>query len=190
MYYDVVEQSKYHVTVKPIEDLADVGDTFYTHEEICELSGEKYFSQHQRIVYFDHLIIAELEKWADVLEGSGKKTVIMTDHELVEVLKQTPSSLADFAGRKYMRHGDRIGYYRKRKKKKATRGDLAIMWDVLVSGWNAKYGAWLPHIPRWNRSHGLFLALQKATGYNTCRPFMPEDYQWCRHIWYNTKEYF
>ncbi len=190
MYYDIMDQSKYHVVVKPIEDLTEVSDNFYTYDEMNEITGGYHSATSQRHVYFEKLMRTELEAWAAKLEASGKKSLVIDDHELVEALKMQQQPLSHYAGSKYTRRMDRIGYYRKRVKKRATMGDKRIMWDVLVSGWNAKYGAWLPHIPNWNRSHGLFKALQKATGYNTCRPFMPDDYQWCRHIWYNTEEYF
>ena len=37
VYYDIVEQSKYYVTVQPIENLEDVSDVFYTYENRYEI---------------------------------------------------------------------------------------------------------------------------------------------------------
>ncbi len=191
MYYDVIEQSKYHIEVKMIDNLEDVSDVFYTHEEICTLTGESYISKHQRVIYFDDLIKKELENWSGQLEESGKKTIVIKDHELVETLKNSARSLADFAGHKYMRRGDRIGYYIKRKKTKATKGDLRTMWTHLEGAYHDKYTCWLPHIPGWVRTLTLFESLQDIVGYRRVRARMHEDdVKFLRQIWYNPKEYF
>ena len=193
MYYDIIEQGRYFVKVKPIEDLTEVSDVFYTFEEMQEICDGGYLSHTgMTIRHFDSLITAELEKWAAKLDESGKKTVRITDQELVDVLKNNPNNtLSHYAGKEYMRRGDRICYYKRRKKTKPTRGDLRTMWDVLTSGFKDKTGGYLPHIPGWCRNYALFVGLQGIVGYNTARKYFPDDNaKFLRQIWYNPKEYF
>lgn len=190
MYYEVVEESKYYIQVKGIEDISEVGDAFYTYEEIQDLTGEDYFNHHRRIIYFESRIEKELEKWAALLEASGKKTLLIKDPELVEFLKSSSNSLASYAGAKYTRRGDRIGYYRKRKKTKPTKGDLRCIWWAFEGGFRRKHGAYFPNIPAWARSLALFKALQKVVGWREVRKGLAdEDAKWCKMIWNNPEEY-
>jgi len=192
VYYDIIEQSKYFVTVKGIEDLTSVSDVFYTYEEMQEITGGGHFHHtHQTTVYFNKLIESELQEWAAKLDESGKKTLVITDHELVECLKVHQNSLAHYCGKKYMRRMDRIGYYHKRKKTKPTKGDVREMWGILEGAYHDKYSCWLPHIPSWNRTLTLFESLQDIVGYKRARARMHgDDVKFLRQVWYNPKEYF
>lgn len=194
-FFDVHEQSKYRITVSRPENVDQLSDLFMTEEELKDLVGRNFYcpsTGRPRRFLLNEVITSELQKWADKLEASGKKTLLIEDDDLLDVLKND-SYVTDFIDNKYGRHGDRICYARRyqRKKKRPTKTDVHQMWHIFQSAFRDKFGCYPSHIPRYDRHNIMFRAFQKMLGWKRCRKYMSggEQVKFYRQIWDNPEEY-
>ena len=198
-YFNVEEQSKYSVKVAAPTNMEDLSDAFITREELQQLTGNHglYVAVNGKsaitTVLFHTTIEAELTKYAERLDVSSHKSILIEDDELVEALKDGRARhVMDYIGRKYCRHGDRLRYFasRRRVKRNATKGDMRDFWSIFSDAFSAKYGTYLPHAPIWYRTLKLFKAYQKILGWRRCRKHMNKDNaKFYRQVWDNPEEY-
>lgn len=197
-FYDIHEQTKYQVVVSRPENAEDLSDLFLTEEELLDMVGENYYlgniGNNPRTITLNSVITADVKKWTDKLEESGKKTLRIEDEDLLEVLKQGYITNYTSGDDRFGRHGDRICYARryKRVKKKATQGDVRNLWiHVFQCAFRSKYGCYMPHIPTYDRHLSLFKAMKDILGWRRCRKFMGsrEDAKFYRQIWDNPEEF-
>lgn len=196
IFYDVVEQTNYYITISCPENPEDLSDFFISYDELKDLVGESFYhySRGERKIKLRSVISAECVKWAEKLEASGKKTIKIEDQELVEVLRDGYlSNYMPDCDTTYCRRGDRIGFSRsyKRVKKKPTKGDVLTLWNCLQNGFYDKFGCYPPHIPLYSRHLAMFEAFKKIVGWRLVRSYMPDKKaaKFCRQIWDNPKEF-
>lgn len=196
-FYDIHEQTRFQITISVPEKMEELSDMFVTKEELQDLLGPHAYlpsspTNGHRTYTLKSVIEREVKEWADKLVASGKKTLIIDDEELLDVLKQ--GYLSDYTedDDRFGRHGDRICYARryKRKKTKVTRGDVTDMWHCFQYAWRDKYGCYLPHIPRYDRGINLFKALKDVVGWRRMRKHISDEkLKFYRMIWDNPEEH-
>lgn len=191
-FFDVHEQTRYKMVVSRPENLEELSDAFVSADEFRELTGLNPWvpGSSPRTFTIDDSIAAEVQKLCDKLDASKKKSLIIEDEELLDVLKD--NYLSDYTHTdKYRRHGNRICYKYKRKKKRATRGDLANLWGAMFYAFSDRYGVYPPHVPRYERNLQMFKAFKKIVGwkYVNKRVYTPQTRKWYRQIWDNPEEY-
>lgn len=193
-FYDIVDQSDYQITVTKPEKVEDLSDMFITEEELQDMIGYNFHihGHEPRKIVLKKSVENEVQKWIDKLEASGKKTFLIKDQELLDILKT--GYLCDYAGTdKYCRHGDRICFARryKRVKKKPTKGDVRDFWcHYFPSAFRDKYGCYPPHIPTYDRSVALFKAFKNIVGWRRIRSLVTDhNAKFIRQIWDNPQEY-
>jgi hypothetical protein len=103
--FNVDEKSKYLLVVTEITSLEDAGDNFYTCAELCELVGSTY-------VYPGNLVRTSIAKealsgWAAQLNDK-KKSIIITDQELIDTMTEQRIAASDLIGKGYRRVGARL----------------------------------------------------------------------------------
>lgn len=193
-FYDIVDQSDYQITVTKPEKVEDLSDMFITEEELRDMIGYNFsiYGHEPRKIVLKKFVENEVQKWIDKLEASGKRTLLIEDQELLDVLKD--GWLCDYAGTdKYGRHGDRICFARryKRVKKKPTKSDVRDFWcHYFPSAFRDKYGCYPPHTPTYNRSVALFKAFKAIVGWRRIRSLVTDhNAKFIRQIWDNPQEY-
>ena len=199
-YYDITEQSRYGMTVTRPKKIEDLSDSFVTREELVELTGHQslYIADSpgsSTTLLFHELIKAEVTKYAERLEVSTKKSIRITDQELLEALKsQRARPMTMYSSHLYCRHGDRIKYYkaRRRVKKTATKGDSSYMWSIFMNAFHNKHGTHMPFIPMWYRTLRLFKAYKKYIGWKAFRGAIrnKDQVKFFRQVWDNPEEYY
>jgi hypothetical protein len=209
-YYNVEHQNAYTITVSQVTSLEDLGDVFVTNEELNELGvsysesiiahrlasvGLAHMKPNERLTRYTLKSSVEqaLKHWRDKLIRSRKRTIVIEDQDLLAVLKDSIGVVQDHLGNKYCRRGDRLGYTTryKRKQTKPTQANRTHLWEAMECGFRQKYGAWLPHCPRWMRQLNLFKAYKDCVGWRRTRQNLnSENAKWCRIIWDNPEEYF
>lgn len=193
-FYDVIEQTKYRITISRPEYVDQLSDLFMTEDELKDIIGKHTYcpsTGRPRTFLLNEVITSELQKWADKLEASGKKTLLIEDDELLDVLKNN-SYVTDFIDRKYGRHGDRICYARRyeRKKTKPTKSDVHQIWHAFQSAFRDKFGCYPSHIPRYDRHASMFRAYKKILGWQRCKKYLgSSNLRFYKQIWDNPEEY-
>jgi len=193
-FYDVHEQTKYEITVSKPKKPEDLSDLFMTEEELKDLVGRNFYMyDKQRTIILSGVVTTEVVKWANKLEASGKKTLRIDDDELLVVLKKGPLSDYTDDNATYGRHGNRICFARqyKRKKTKVSQSDVSMLWSHLVSGFYDRFRVWPTHIPRYERSIGMFKAFKEIVGWRRVRSHMHDKatVKFLRQIWDNPEEH-
>ena len=195
IFYDVHEQTKYQITISKPANMEDLSDMFITAEELRDLTGSSYFNvgEGAKPICLQSVVEAEVNKLTEKLDASGKKSLLIEDEELLEVLKN--GYLSDFlnGSDEFGRHGNRICYARryKRKKHKATQSDVTGLWFALQDAFKAKFNVYPSHIPRYERHIPMFKAFQKIVGWRRVRATTTnkERAKFYRQIWDNPEEY-
>lgn len=196
-FYDIHEQNKYSITVSKPEKVEELSDAFITQEELETLTGGSFWPHHTsnaRTYLLNAVIEADVQELANKLDASGKKTLLIEDEDLLEVLKNNiPLAMFTPSTNEYARRGNRICYARKykRKKKRATQGDVRAMWNMFTYAFHDKYGAWPPYTPGHQRSCALFKAFKDIVGWKRMRKHArdKENVKFYRQIWDNPEEY-
>ena len=194
-FYDIHEQTKYEITISKPINMEDLSDLFITEDELKELTGQNYFysrDNDKRTIVLKNVVRAAVKKWSEKLDASKAKTLPIEDEELLVILKK--NYLSDFAEEnRFGRHGDRICYTTryKRKKTKATRGDVRDLWGAFSYGFFTKYKTYPSHIPTYDRHLKMFKAFQKIVGWRRVRATTTDKEQakFFRQIWDKPEEY-
>lgn len=193
-FYNVEEQTKYTISISRPEGIDDLTDCFISHEELETLIGRRVYlhSKKKGKYTLGAVVSAELKKWAEKLDASGKKTFPIEDEDLLNVLKS--GYLSDYmSDSTYCRHGDRIGYSRryKRVKKKATQKDVRRFWTyVFPYAFRHKFDCYPPNTSLYDRHLPMFRAYKKILGWKNCVKYMDVDNRkFYRQIWDNPEEY-
>lgn len=193
VFYDIVEQTKYQITISKPEKMEDLSDLFVTKEELIGLIGERYFhGAGPHTTTLSNVVAAEVKAWGEKLVSSGKKTLLITDDDLLDVLKQGYLSDYGEGDTRFGRHGDRICYTRqfKRKKTKVTQGDVNHLWDYLFYGFRERFSVYPSHVPRYDRGVNMFKAYKTIVGWRRVRKHMSKTYvKFYRQIWDNPEEH-
>lgn len=195
-FFDVLDQSRYSIQVSRPENVEELSDCFISKEELEELTGRciHLYTRGKPARYLlSNTIRAEVKKWCDKLDASGKKSLPIDDEDLVCVLKD--NYLSEFTDNdRYCRHGDRVGYSRRyvRVKKKPTQGDVRAFWiQIFPLAFRNKFGCYPPAISTYDRHLPLFNAWKKVIGWKACRKVMSDTDQvkFYKMIWDNPEEY-
>lgn len=195
-FYDILDQTKYSIQVSKPERVEDLSDLFISKDELEELVGRWtniYAPNKPYRMTLDAVISSELKKYADKLDASGKKTLLIDDDDLLNVLKDSKSYVSNYIDASYCRHGNRIGYARRyvRKKTKPTKGDVQYFWvQIIPSAFRLKFGCYPSHIPTYDRGLLLFKAFKKILGWKNCSELMDAEHKkFFKMIWDNPEEY-
>jgi hypothetical protein len=193
-FYDIHDQTLYKIVVSKPENVEDLSDLFITKEELSSLVGREYFHVGAKTQFtLDSVVSQEILKWGDKLIKSKKKTLAIDDEELLDVIKERPLSSFLPGDDRFARRSDRICFAKsyKRKKVKATRGDLRSLWTSLWYGFYHKYGCYPPHIPVYDRSLAQFKAWKGIVGWRLIAKTTPDKTQrkFYRQIWDNPEEF-
>ena len=198
LFFDVHDQSRYSIEISRPENVEELSDCFISKEELEELTGRHihiYANGKPQRFLLRANIEAEVKKWCDKLDASGKKTLPIDDEDLLKILTSRNNYLSDFTkGNDYCRHGDRISYARRyeRVKKRPTKSDVRDFWiRIFPYAFRHKYGCYPPAISTYDRHWTMFKAYKKITGWKACRMFMsnPDQVKFYRKIWDNPEEY-
>lgn len=191
-FFNVHDQTKYSITISRPETIEQLNDWFISEEELEELIGRRVYAKAKPVTYkLKESVRAEVKKWAEKLDASGKKTLLIDDDELLEVLKE--GYMADYAP-DYGRHGNRICFARryKRVKKRATQGDARTLWiHIFPVAFRNKFGCYSPHVAVYDRNVTLFKAFKKILGWKAVRASISntENVKFYRQIWDNPEEF-
>ena len=195
-FYNVHDQTDYKITISRPESVEDLSDLFITEDELQDIIGRNvyvYSANTPSTYTLTKTVEQAVRKWADKLDKSKKKSILIEDQELLDILKggyvtdYTPGTDT------YGRHGDRLCYAKryKRKKTRATQGDVTDLWNVFSFAFNKKFGCYPSHIPRYDRHVTHFKAWKKILGWKVVRQCMrnTESVKFYRQIWDNPEEY-
>ena len=194
-FYNIHDQTDYKITISKPESVEDLSDLFVTKDELEDIVGRGFYVYSTGPVTFTlkKTVEREVRKWADKLDGSKKKSILIEDQELLDVLKgghvtdYTPDTT------EYGRHGDRLCYARryKREKTRATQGDVSSLWSTFSRAFKEKFGCYPSHIPRYDRHPTHFKAWKKILGWKVVRQciYDKESAKFYRQIWDNPEEY-
>jgi hypothetical protein len=194
-FYDIQEQTKYRVVITKPKSVEDLSDLFISKDELEDLVGKHRFwapstSDTVCSVILRNEVTAAVERLVKKLETSKKKTIPIDDDELLEVLKM--GYVSDWTSSDYGRHGDRLCYAKryKRKKTKATQGDVRELWQAFALGFHKKFQTYPPHISTYDRHLSMFTAFQKIVGWRRVRSTTTKQQaKFFRQIWDNPQEY-
>lgn len=192
-FYDIHEQTKYKITVSLPNKPEDLSDFFTTSDELkLSIGNFPYVSNSGKTeLFFRPTIKMAIKEWGDKLVKSGKRTLIIDDEELLDILKD--NHISDFTDADYARRGNRICYKSnyKRKKTKPTQGDIRQLWHALMYGFRRKHGCYPSHIPMYDRHITMFKAFKQIVGWRRVRMSLSEGDQvrFIRQIWDNPEEY-
>lgn len=194
-FFDIHEHTRFQITISKPEKVEELSDLFVTRDELRDIIGDRFFyhGTGQRTFRLTSVVESEVKVLTDKLDASGKKTLRIEDQELLDVLKS--GYLSDYTPGcdLYGRHGDRICYARryKRKKLKATQGDVSTLWSCMMHAFRVKYGCYPSHIPRYDRHIPMFNAWKKIVGWRRTRRQMsnPDNVKFYRQIWDDPEEF-
>lgn len=94
--YTIDSSSPYMIKLTMIANIEDAGDDFVTEEELCEMLGEEYNENKQYYRYNtivrNQAIIEAVGALKAEANRIAKKTLVVKDNDLVEVLQRGPVS--------------------------------------------------------------------------------------------------
>ena len=192
-YYNVESESKYRLVVNAV-DILNVGDTYYTHEELEERFPQHYIGSDRRAYLDTERVKAELEKLTAPMRASETvRSVVIDDEELLAVLKDCTVRYFNYElGRRKNKlirapHGDAA----RRKQRAPMKRDQRALWMALDYAAHEHYNTWLPNIPRRLRTLGLFKLLKRAFTWSQvkARIHNKDQRRWCHMIWKSPQEY-
>jgi|VirMetMinimDraft_7_1064189.scaffolds.fasta_scaffold00786_4 hypothetical protein len=195
-FYDIHEQTKYKIVISKPKSMEDLSDLFISKDEIETLVGTHRAwlpssSDTLCIVILRSEVTAAVKRLINKLEASKKKTIPIDDDELLDVLKT--GYVSDWTdSNKYGRHGSRFCYAKryKRKKTKATQGDVRELWRAFAQGFYTRFRTYPPHISTYDRHLTMFTAFQEIVGWRRVRATTTKQQaKFFRQIWDNPKEY-
>jgi len=108
--YEIQSQTKYSITITEIDNIEDCGDHFITQEELTEMGIRYNYGTAPRL--FDNKIKAEINRLISKI-AEGKKSIIIDDDELVEVLTSSSRAVSEFV-KGTRRVGNRLSLYTKK----------------------------------------------------------------------------
>lgn len=133
----IEEQSRYYVKLVEIQNIEDAGDDFITEDDAVELLGKTpiaYRSFHE--FFLKERIVSELSTLKQEMLKKGKKSTIIRDEELVEVLKKSPNSweggkISDYV-EGLRRVGNRLSLHKKKEKTDPNKRDAKWFLDLCM----------------------------------------------------------
>lgn len=189
IYFNVEEETRYAVKIKAVKNLAEVGEAFYTREEVQERFDLTYVPEHARRYVNERLVSSQLAQLATQLENGDVRSVVIHDEELLEILKnETVQKYAEGVSRR----GNRLVRWkaRKRKQVRPRRKDGHILWNAVMHYIRDELGFFGPHIPRRDQSANYLKFLQRAVRWKHVAKYIHTDQRrWCRMIWQKPEEY-
>lgn len=94
--YAIETSSPYMIKLTKINNIEDAGDEFITEEELCEMLGEEY---NENKYYYRYNVIERSQAIVEALgaliaeaKRLNKKTIVIKDNDLIEVLQRGPVS--------------------------------------------------------------------------------------------------
>jgi hypothetical protein len=120
--FNVITQTKYALHVKEIENIEDSGDSFLTEDEVNEITGRSWISNHNVVNH--KTIKATLTNLVNKIKKSNSTSCKIEDEDLLKILKGgcNPVSVSDFVDG-IRRSGNRLSLYTKPPKTKVTKSD-------------------------------------------------------------------
>lgn len=194
VYYNIEERDRFSISISCAKNVEDLSDNFIDSEDYRDLTGRAVYHASGIVRNMIHsLIKSELETLMEQLVGSGKKTILIGDDELVTALKDPHChNVADYIPG-YCRHGDRLQYSRtrRRRKTKVTKTDARDMWGIFGSAFFTKFGTHMPYVPMWYRRLTLFKVYKKLIGWRKmCGHMERNNIKFYREIWDNPEEHY
>lgn len=193
-FFDIIEETPYKLVISRPENMEELSDLFVTEEELKELTGHSIYLHSagiKRTILCENTIKKAVEEQISKLEASKKKTIVIDDDELLDILKH--GYLSDYTNGEYCRRGNRLCYGRpyKRVKTKATQGDVNKLWNVFQYAFKSKFNCYPSHIPIRDRHLKMFKAWQQIVGWKRVRAACSnkEEAKFLRMIWDNPEEF-
>lgn len=132
-FFTVDATSQYRIVSKQIKNLEDAPDDFMTREEMIETFGldpdVRFFDGE---IILEHKIKEQLSMWVDRLRASGKKSIEVTDSDLIEVIKTSYNPVSYYyAG--LVRSGNKLSFaVAKPRRVKATKPDVLRLVGMIA----------------------------------------------------------
>jgi hypothetical protein len=209
-YFDIVEETKYTITISKPANILELSDCFMTEEEILERASIQQYTLRgmspgtTKTIVDDEAIKRGVEHWVVELKRSGKKSIQITDQDLLDNLTtciwSSNRNVRTITNQVYTKHGDRILRFVPRRKTRATRGDLRELWWDISRAWKEHVGTWTPHIPQYSQTPEFMAFFKKALGWRRVRKSMRRNYdetraqfrarvKFKRYIWDHPEEF-
>lgn len=118
--YDVEHQSKYGIQLTQVRNIEDAGDHFVTEDDLKEMGITNMWGGHQ---LFKTKIIDEINRLLSTIK-EGRKSCIIDDEDLVDILKSSDSAVSDFV-EGTRRVGNRLFRHTKVEKSKPQKQDAS-----------------------------------------------------------------
>jgi len=125
--YEVINQTEYLIELQPIEDIENCGDDFITQEEFEDM-GLMYCYGHTKKLIASKVKSKLASYLADI--PKGKKSIVITDDDLIEALKETETFVSDIIPNT-RRVGNRL--FKHTKAEKPPQSEVSYKnWTALV----------------------------------------------------------
>lgn len=97
VFYEIEDQSKFHIKLKVVENIEEVVGEFLTKDEVEEMMGgeRSHISTYSPIVK-KTVVIDYLNKLIQKAKEQEKKTIIIDDEDLIEFLKKYNYCVSQF----------------------------------------------------------------------------------------------
>jgi len=163
-YWTADQSNKYLWKFVPIVSIEEVGDEFFTEEEMKEMTGRTYGTCYEFDHIFDEKVRAELTSWKQKLIASGKKSITCTDTDLIELFTVHKVGSWTWSEVGVNRSGNKILLKNSERKDKAVPPNkLDCQWlvNIIVRSINEKIGSELKLQFLFKDIEGSLLLLKK-----------------------------
>lgn len=110
--YEITNQTRYEISYKEVENIEDVEEAAYNTEEMIELFGHFYCYGGSGTITLKHNVISDVNEVMNQIR-EGKKTVVCTNDELIDFLKNCGYPISHFVDG-IRRTGNRFSYHSKK----------------------------------------------------------------------------
>jgi hypothetical protein len=182
-YWTVDQSNKYLWKFTPIASIEEVGDDFFTEEEMKEMTGRIYFPKWEFDHIFDEKVKAALTSWKEKLIANGKKSITCTDTDLIELFTVHKVGSWKWSEVGIIRSGSKILLKRSEQKDGAVPPNkLDCQWlvNIIINSINKKIGSELKLQFLFKDIEGSLMLLKKLIEWDELDLTRPEwiDDEW------------
>ena len=131
--YEVDADTKYMISLRPVKNIEDCGDLFYTEDELKDM-GVRPYPWSDNVGHY--LLRSKAKEELSSLLASiakGKKSTLIKDDDLIEALKKTDTPVSDLVpGTR--RVGNRLFKHTPKKKEQTqvVYKNWSVLWNVAL----------------------------------------------------------
>lgn len=141
IFYAVTELNSYAIEIDRVTDITQAPDDFMTKEEMVDEYGlDENATYYSRIIVFESKLTEEIAMWAEKLRQSGKRSIEVTDEELIETLTTHTFSPLSHYHEGLLRKGNRFVLAAPKEKKVGpTKKHASMLVSTITSQLWRKY---------------------------------------------------